>query len=211
MKNAKSLKSKKGALESSLARNPGYSLIISMEFENIIEFKRYYSAYVDLNFCLDILDQVKLLLPNFPVAKNLEEKERLSERIAMQSLSFAYIMSYGRCFLNSNGRKNINVERVIENNKTLLSLHKEIISIRNQYVAHEDHSNYEDYPLTLLINKDTNHLRIIFSAAKSFHFFNEKNIHDHLKLINLAIGYCNNNAISYREKLEAEFNTELLK
>jgi hypothetical protein len=68
-----------------------------------------------------------------------------SECIEQESLFIAFIITYGKCFAEGRGRSvRLNYKSVLKGkHANKIAAHKEIIEIRNKYIAHGDSSPYE--------------------------------------------------------------------
>ncbi|HCG9711306.1 TPA: hypothetical protein NKA25_001176 [Vibrio parahaemolyticus] len=66
------------------------------------------------------------------------------ERKYSKFLYKAFVITYGKCFAGGEERGiSLSAKKVFKNDKEMLQKHRQIIELRNKYVAHSDSSIYE--------------------------------------------------------------------
>lgn len=126
------------------------------------------------------------------------------------SLLFAGIMLYGKCYSEAKGRRvKLNYKTIsIEPDDKFSVIHKHLINLRNQYVAHAGEGDYEQYPLSLNLNPDIGNKKILgymINGIQQVH--HEPFLKDYIMLIDKVIEYVSRSI----HKVELKLNTELSK
>lgn len=92
-------------------------------------------------------------------------------QILKSSLFTSFIITYSRCFTNTKiqGGK-LEAKSLLssfDNHALLLKLHENIITIRNNFIAHRDHNNFENYFPYLSVNNDLTECKIVVYSDNS--------------------------------------------
>ena len=104
----------------------------------------YVSIKLDLEYVKKLVE--KIILPS---VKDMDEE-------IIKSLWITSVIIYGKCFTSSKGRKIILDEKnFFKTNFKLKSLHKDLMTLRHNYIAHAGNSIFENIePRIRLANRD---------------------------------------------------------
>ncbi|GJM17206.1 MAG: hypothetical protein DHS20C13_25330 [Thermodesulfobacteriota bacterium] len=135
----------------------------------------------DLNDCKNAVD---LLI------KDINDPHFLD--IIKTSLSFATIIKYSRCFNTGKGRgTSLNSAQLFRGLDPMhLDFHKEIMEIRNKYLAHAGESPYETGTMMLILNPDAENKEIKHTRFSGFSLKDDdSNLNKYKKIIEIVIQY----------------------
>lgn len=105
-----------------------------------------------------ILNDIKTSLKYFKLL--IDAKIILSEEIRKSLLNSA-IITYCRCFTDSEGRRSKIEETVYKDRSELLSMHQKLISLRHTYFAHCGNADYEQRKVLAILNPDINKKKVL--------------------------------------------------
>lgn len=150
-----------------------------VDINQLMEFKKFYASFVDFEFCVDALDSISELLPLTDKINDREEysTNQRSLRTKMFALQQSFIITYARPFGRNNNREKLDVNTLSGEISIDMKIHKSIVDCRNEYMAHEDKNEYEDFCLLFYLHNDTQSINWV--AAKQFILVNSANIENY--------------------------------
>lgn len=133
------------------------SIVFEIDTAATREFAMLTSIEKDLRDSLRFLDEYQMILSYKQAEKN---------DILLKALFRAIVITYGRCFKNSNARIKILSDDVIsEKNK---DVHAELIEIRDKYVAHADDTEYESCRLVFVLSPEMKYRKSMEATFQPF-------------------------------------------
>lgn len=162
----------------------------------------YTSMFKDLNECLHSISYLKSILYSKKV-----------EQVVTQSLLFASIVKYAKCFTSGEGRgTSLNSKNVFK--KELLKhkeFHNEVMHIRNQYLAHAGNTAHETRAMVAILNPDLEDKRIDRLIYAGFSLKDDdSNIDNYIELINSVLLHVKNRMTKIEELLVEQLkNTDI--
>ena len=95
-------------------------------------------------------------LEAFELALSIIDQEVSVEQTVPQSLIFAGITSYCKCYTSADGRSTkVNPKKVFKGDSELRSIHEKIKSIRNSYIAHGGISDFERVTVRVALDPES--------------------------------------------------------
>jgi len=141
------------------------------------KFTAYYTAMADLG-------------NSYEMIKKISEIKNSDDKIILNALWRSGVLYYTRCFSDSTKGRRINLQdfaKFEESEKKLENIHKSIMSLRNNYIAHAgDAPTHNQFYCALVL--DPNQKQIVNSIPFVFNrqdHNNEELLNDFLKLIQL--------------------------
>lgn len=127
--------------------------------------------------------------------------------VVMSSMFKAFIIQYAKCFTKAWGRNaKLNADKVYKDHEGLLEIHKEVMEMRNNYIAHAGQSKYNYGAMVIYLNPDLDNPMIVGSIYTEMKYFDHSlKISAYQKLCQWALDYVNNKL----EKLGPKFDQEL--
>ncbi len=117
--------------------------------------------------------------------------------VVRASMYKAFITQYARCFAESDGRKlQLDPGAVFKDKKDLLPVHKEVIDMRNNYMAHAGVGIYEYGAMVAQLNPDKRNPFRIGSVYAELKFL------DHARKVDGYAELCNCVLVYLRAKLD---------
>lgn len=111
----------------------------------------------DLKFCKNILTTaIDLCGGNLSSKDSLYVRESIDMNAdLLKAMTISFIITYGKCYTQANGRKiTLNHKDIFKNESTLRIIHDNLIDIRNNYVAHAGNTSLEVATITILLDAD---------------------------------------------------------
>lgn len=129
-------------------RNGKACLYVSLESPKALQLAAYHSILNDVETSLEYF---KLLT---------DSSVHLSAEIRKAVLISA-IMTYCRCFTDSEGRRSKIDETVYKGHSQLLTIHQKLMSLRHTHLAHCGASHYEQRKVVAIMNPDLGSKKIL--------------------------------------------------
>ena len=130
--------------------------VLEIEPKVKVKYLGYLQIFHDLNYLKSCL---------IYLYENIDKRDiNFLKKVVWQAL----IINYAKCFIKANGRKvKLESNTVFKNsNDGLLNIHKELMELRHQYVAHSGVSNYERLEVYLALDPTSEN--IIIGSYHSF-------------------------------------------
>lgn len=90
----------------------------------------------------------------------------------LKSLTISFIITYGKCFAQADGRKvKLESKDIFKKNEELKSLHDFVIEQRNTYIAHAGITNLESAKTIILLDEDESRGEIPKLITRSNHMY----------------------------------------
>lgn len=153
----------------------------------------------DLYAVLDTIEYLKAIETiNFP-------------QIVKQSLTFYAVITYGKCFADASQGRGTKLEKkdaIEKKNPELLSVHEEIINLRNNYVAHGALKGHEHNPIVASLNPDLGNKKIIEVYDNvGFLVDIDSLLNDFEELVKVVISYVEEKRFVKLEKIKEELSS----
>lgn len=133
--------------------------------------------------------------------------------VVKASMFKAFITQYARCFAASDGRKlQLDPGAVFKERMDLLSIHREVINMRNNYMAHAGVGIYEYGAMVAHLNSDpTNPYRIGSVYAELKFMDHAKKVDGYAELCKCVLEFLRDKLEKLRDKFDKEFDETDLK
>lgn len=128
-------------------------------------------------------------------------------QVAKSSLLFASVIKYARCFTEAEGRgTSLNSAHVFKDSRQIyLSFHKNIMELRNQYLAHAGENAPESRIMIALLNPDKNDKkRLTIMYAGMGLKDDDLNLHKYISLYQTAFEYADEKCEQLRPRINEE-------
>lgn len=135
---------------------------VEIEGEEVQELSSWLLIQHDLRKVIDTFEMILKL--EEPESDRIIVADQTDPRgIVKTSLFSSAIITYGKCFNEARGRVvRLRVGDIFgRQHRNALKTHKEMISIRNKYVAHGDKSHHEEVIVRVALNPDLGDKKII--------------------------------------------------
>ncbi len=128
-------------------------------------------------------------------------------RIVQYSMYKAIIIQYAKCYTNADKRKvKLDSKAVFKSNKDLLEVHKEVMDMRHNYMAHAGEGKYEYGAMIAHLYPDTSNPMLIATNYAELKFMDHsRKLSGYSDLCKTALTY----VILKNESLTSAFDKEL--
>lgn len=146
------------------------------------------------------------------ILKYLSENPK-TPMIVRASMYKAFITQYARCFAKSDGRKlQLDARAVFKDKKDLLPTHKEVVNMRNNYMAHAGVGIYEYGAMIGHLNPDTSNPYRIGSIYAELKFLDHaRKMDGYAEVCKCVLEFLRGKLDKLRDKFEKEFDETDLK
>lgn len=146
------------------------------------------------------------------ILKYLSENPK-APMVVRASMYKAFITQYARCFAESDGRKlQLDPTAVFKDKKDFLPVHKEVIDMRNNYIAHAGIGIYEYGAMVGHLNPDPSFPYRIGSVYAELKFLDHaRKVDGYAELCKCVLEFLRGKIDKLRDKFDKEFDETDLK
>jgi len=151
----------------------------------------YSLIHKDLKFCKTTLNlAVELAGGDLNSADSLYLRDEVDKNSdILKALTVSFIITYGKCYTQADGRKvKLDSKDIFKNNSELKEIHEFLMHERNNYIAHAGNTDLETAKTLILLDADQSRGEVpkLMTQSNDLYAFEESGLKPFIKLVDFV-------------------------